>query len=516
MSRKNGCSGYSRRAARLLGMLVVVALVASTGCDRDASPDDEEPSAAIEADRQQANAPAKDSIDNEVAFPRNQWECTDEARADVDRWFEEMSRHYDGVPWRWACEDAPEYRPRIDEDGYRRPTGVDRTDELARLIASEEFVGLPVPRPFQYPEVLETRQRMGAIDGEMIRLKSRQISSGLESAHQARMDPPKGIVLALPPELKFEHAALLLSIVSELEFFADRQLRIAVETVAEDDSAAPGGVEAIPDSVRQRIYETFGQPCSVDDPISFEEFLDDFNAGQQERVEGCEYRVIGSHGMGLPLARIQQLNSAGEAQTLEPGELAGFWQGCGCEPDIETLAALLYLKVGMEDVRPLSMLEFIISDQGTSIEFSPDHTWQEVVDDLQQYHGEAVALKLPELPGQPGGVRAQPEVVLDTPVVDGDGLDEEIIIRVVRQHRRELLSCYERALQATPALPDRATLRWTISSDGTTGDISVDESTQGHPVLAQCLRQTVNRWRFPPPDDGMRQTVDFPVEFVRQ
>jgi hypothetical protein len=77
--------------------------------------------------------------------------------------------------------------------------------------------------------------------------------------------------------------------------------------------------------------------------------------------------------------------------------------------------------------------------------------------------------------------------------------DASMIRRVVRAHVNEVRFCYERSLQADPALRGRVVARFTIAADGSVaGAADTSDSSVAQPAVADCIAGAVARWRFDP------------------
>lgn len=105
-----------------------------------------------------------------------------------------------------------------------------------------------------------------------------------------------------------------------------------------------------------------------------------------------------------------------------------------------------------------------------------------------------------------------PVVVHGVPVVDGD-LDEAIISRVLRQHRRQVQHCYEVELQRQTDREGEVTLRFVIGSTGAVASSEVAESSLESETMESCLQSRTRRWSFPAPGDGEEVSVEWSVQF---
>ena len=111
------------------------------------------------------------------------------------------------------------------------------------------------------------------------------------------------------------------------------------------------------------------------------------------------------------------------------------------------------------------------------------------------------------------GSATTPILIPRRPTIEG-GLDREIIQRVVREHRREIRSCYESVLQRSPDLEGRVTINWVISPDGAVAAAQVGNSTLNSEEVESCMVRRVRQWRFPEPRGGGTVRVNFPFDFA--
>jgi Ca-activated chloride channel family protein len=86
-------------------------------------------------------------------------------------------------------------------------------------------------------------------------------------------------------------------------------------------------------------------------------------------------------------------------------------------------------------------------------------------------------------------------------------LEPGVVAREVRARLGAIKACYERSLQRDPALSGRLVLRWTITSEGKVQSVDVASDTLAAPVVSDCVRSLVLRWRFPVPSRGSVEVV---------
>lgn len=107
---------------------------------------------------------------------------------------------------------------------------------------------------------------------------------------------------------------------------------------------------------------------------------------------------------------------------------------------------------------------------------------------------------------------ASPKVMPGKPTVS-DGLDREVIRRVVRQRQSEYRHCYERELKRKPDLQGTVVLKFTIAGNGHVIAAKVEESTMQDREVEQCITQKVSRWIFPATKGGSIVVVRYPFRF---
>jgi hypothetical protein len=121
----------------------------------------------------------------------------------------------------------------------------------------------------------------------------------------------------------------------------------------------------------------------------------------------------------------------------------------------------------------------------------------------------------PNFPTTPSGHRpvveeqgeAVPQVALLQPTVDGP-LDLDLVRRIVRAHRSQVLSCYKAGLSKNPSLSGEVTISFTIS---TTGKVSksaaADSNSFADQVVTNCIVKAAKGWVFPKPRGGEVQVT---------
>ncbi len=139
------------------------------------------------------------------------------------------------------------------------------------------------------------------------------------------------------------------------------------------------------------------------------------------------------------------------------------------------------------------------------------------------FSGGPIALRSRDNGALQAGVRENLQVTerTQTASVDISGavdiqgqLDREIIQRVVREHRREIRSCYESVLQRNRDLEGRVSINWVISPDGAVAGASIASSTLNSEEVESCVVRRIRQWRFPEPRGGGTVRVNYPFDFA--
>jgi hypothetical protein len=97
-------------------------------------------------------------------------------------------------------------------------------------------------------------------------------------------------------------------------------------------------------------------------------------------------------------------------------------------------------------------------------------------------------------------------------------LDREYIREAVRAVTPLLAECYELAREEDPTLEGRLIVEFTIGGDPEVGGVVeqsavAEDSALRHPVLDECVRETMYTIELPPPEEGGRVDVRYPFVF---
>ena len=94
--------------------------------------------------------------------------------------------------------------------------------------------------------------------------------------------------------------------------------------------------------------------------------------------------------------------------------------------------------------------------------------------------------------------------------------DSSIVVGQIRRRLRAIQRCYERELRNNPTLNGRVLVRFTIQPAGSVSGASATENTTGSPAVAQCVVNTIRRFRFTPGPEGGSVTFAYPFVFAPQ
>ena len=119
-----------------------------------------------------------------------------------------------------------------------------------------------------------------------------------------------------------------------------------------------------------------------------------------------------------------------------------------------------------------------------------------------------------------GNLRGVSDRKVRTPVVSTQpftltgALDMDIVRRVIAEHRREIIACYETELQKVPELQGRIDVEFVIGPDGAVGGTKLKASTLKNDAVHACVQRRVKQWRFPEPKGGGTVRVSYPWIFT--
>ena len=92
----------------------------------------------------------------------------------------------------------------------------------------------------------------------------------------------------------------------------------------------------------------------------------------------------------------------------------------------------------------------------------------------------------------------------------GGGLDRNEIAAVINRHLSEVRFCYEQGLQQKPKLAGRLSMNFMIGPNGLVAMARVMNSSLGHDLVENCIRDRLKTWNFPKPEGGVTVKVTYP------
>lgn len=101
--------------------------------------------------------------------------------------------------------------------------------------------------------------------------------------------------------------------------------------------------------------------------------------------------------------------------------------------------------------------------------------------------------------------------------VGGTGeFDAKLVTAEVKKRLRAIQICYEQQLRRNPGLQGKVTVEFTIEQSGTVSKANATGNTTNDPAVAQCVVETVKRFRFNPGPQGGSVTYSYPFVFAPQ
>jgi len=102
----------------------------------------------------------------------------------------------------------------------------------------------------------------------------------------------------------------------------------------------------------------------------------------------------------------------------------------------------------------------------------------------------------------------------DEATVEG-GLDQDQIIAVINKHLGQITYCYEKGLQAQPAIGGRVAVDFTIGAAGRITSAKVAQSSLGSKFVETCMLAKMRTWQFPKPVGKVNVDVLYPFNLTR-
>ncbi|MFT3838840.1 MAG: AgmX/PglI C-terminal domain-containing protein [Myxococcaceae bacterium] len=87
-------------------------------------------------------------------------------------------------------------------------------------------------------------------------------------------------------------------------------------------------------------------------------------------------------------------------------------------------------------------------------------------------------------------------VIEDSPP-EAPGLDQKALMKFLAARRAAVQYCYERELKHSPSLAGRIVVRLTVTPNGRTEDVEIEENTMNSDAVGRCVRNLVSGWVLP-------------------
>lgn len=101
--------------------------------------------------------------------------------------------------------------------------------------------------------------------------------------------------------------------------------------------------------------------------------------------------------------------------------------------------------------------------------------------------------------------------------IGGTGqFDASVVVSTIKTRIKAIQACYERELRRNPSLAGKVTVEFTIQPRGNVTDAKVAANTTGDDSVAQCVMETVQRFRFNPGPEGGSVSYSYPFVFAPQ
>jgi hypothetical protein len=114
-------------------------------------------------------------------------------------------------------------------------------------------------------------------------------------------------------------------------------------------------------------------------------------------------------------------------------------------------------------------------------------------------------------PSGPKEVPKLPDPEVSPPTLEG--VDKEMVRKVIHAHRNEVRFCYEQELTRAPDLTGKVTVKFIIAADGTVQSATVEQTTLANATVEHCVTSHVRAWLFPKLKAGGVVIVSYPFFF---
>ncbi|MEK2688727.1 AgmX/PglI C-terminal domain-containing protein [Bdellovibrio sp. GT3] len=113
-----------------------------------------------------------------------------------------------------------------------------------------------------------------------------------------------------------------------------------------------------------------------------------------------------------------------------------------------------------------------------------------------------------------GGTSAS-SLPLDAEATVEGGLDLDQIIAVINRNKGQILYCYEKGLQAQPAIGGRVAVDFVIGPNGRISTARVSQTSLNSRLVEDCMIAKMKNWQFPKPVGKVNVDVNYPFELMR-
>lgn len=96
------------------------------------------------------------------------------------------------------------------------------------------------------------------------------------------------------------------------------------------------------------------------------------------------------------------------------------------------------------------------------------------------------------------------------------GLDKDSVRKTLAAYKRDIRTCYDRALMLNPKTGGRIVYKWRIAPTGAVEWINLTSNTSDSPGLASCVQGVIKGIRFPKAGNGKPTIVIYPFQFARK
>jgi hypothetical protein len=106
----------------------------------------------------------------------------------------------------------------------------------------------------------------------------------------------------------------------------------------------------------------------------------------------------------------------------------------------------------------------------------------------------------------------------DAPPTEGftteGGLDKESVRRTLAAYRKDIRTCYERALLTKPRIKGRIVYKWQIDGEGPVTWVQLQSQDVGSPSLPPCVQKVIQGVKFPVAPNHQPTIVIYPFVFL--